>query len=226
MIPLRDNIPSRTTPFVTWSIIAANCFVFWLQITSGGAPGFERFVYDWAVIPLRLFGDPQSQWHTLVTATFLHGGWMHIIGNMVFLYIFGDNVEDRMGHFKFLIFYILAGILANFSQAFISSTSPIPLIGASGAIAGVLGSYFFFYPHAKVMTLLPFGVFSRIVEVPAFFFLGFWFLMQTFNSIGSIGVTMATQKHTGGVAWLAHAAGFVIGLVMSPVFGGRRSKFK
>src|SRR5687767_11390937 len=113
MIPLRDNIPSRVTPFITWMLIAANAYVFYLQITAGGVVGFEKFVYRWAVIPAHLFAHPGEQWFTLITATFLHGGWMHIIGNMVFLYIFGDNVEDRMGHFKFIVFYIVAGILAN-----------------------------------------------------------------------------------------------------------------
>ncbi len=226
MIPLRDNIPSGRTPFVTWALIAANAFVFYHQITAGGYAGFEKFVFQWAVIPHQLFGNPSSHWHSLITATFLHGGWMHILGNMVFLYIFGDNVEDRMGHVKFLIFYLLLGVLANLSQAFLHQSSSIPLIGASGAIAGVLGSYFYYYPHARVLTLLPFGIFSRVVEIPAFFFLGFWFLMQAFNSTVSIGVAMAAQKESGGVAWLAHAAGFVIGLVLSPIFGEKRSRFK
>jgi membrane associated rhomboid family serine protease len=226
MIPLRDNIPSRITPFVTWSIIAANCYVFYLQITTGGAAGFERFINQWAVIPSHLFSDPHTYWHTLITATFLHGGWMHIISNMVFLYIFGDNVEDRMGHVKFFIFYILVGMIANGSQALISQSSKIPLIGASGAIAGVLGSYFFYYPHAKVLTLIPFGIFTRVVEVPAYLFLGFWFLIQTLNSTVSVSVQMATRQQSGGVAFLAHAAGFVVGLVVSPFFGDKRSKFK
>lgn len=226
MIPLRDNIPSRSTPFVTWLIIAANVFVFYLQLTSGGPIGFEQFITQWAAIPLRLWNDIGTYWYTLVTATFLHGGWMHIIGNMVFLYIFGDNVEDRMGHLRFLIFYTSVGVLANGSQALISSTSSIPLVGASGAIAGVLGSYFYFYPHARVLTLIPFGIFTRIVEVPAFFFLGFWFLIQALNTTTSVAVQMAAKQHTGGIAWLAHASGFVIGLLVSPVFGQRRSRFK
>ncbi len=226
MIPLRDNIPSRITPFITWLLIAANCYVFFLQITAGGVKGFEKFVYQWAVIPSHLFSNPSQYWYTLITATFLHGGWGHIIGNMVFLYIFGDNVEDRMGHFKYLIFYFLIGIVANFSQALLSQTSQIPLLGASGAIAGVLGSYFFYYPHARIMTLVPLGFFSRIIEVPAFVFLGIWFLMQTLNTTVSISVQMATKQTSGGVAFLAHAAGFVGGLVLSPIFGSKRSRFK
>jgi len=226
MIPLRDNIPSKGTPFITWSLVAVNCYVFYLQITAGGDIGFEKFINHWAVVPYQLFGDPMLHWHTLITATFLHGGWMHIIGNMVFLYIFGDNVEDRMGHFNYLIFYLLAGILANGSQAFISQSSKIPLIGASGAIAGVLGSYFFYYPHAQVLTLVPFGFFTRIVEIPAYIFLGLWFLMQTFSSTAAIASHAVAKQASGGIAFLAHVVGFVSGLVMSPVFGDKRSKYK
>ncbi len=226
MIPLRDNIPSGVKPFVTWAFIVANCYVFYLQITAGGAPGFEHFVNEWAVIPQRLFSNPGKYWHSLLTATFLHGGWMHIIGNMVFLYIFGDNVEDRMGHAKFFVFYLLVGMFANFSQAFISQSSKIPLIGASGAIAGVLGSYFYYYPHSRILTLIPLGLFSKVVEIPAFIFLGIWFLLQTVNSTVAFSVQMATKQASGGVAFLAHAAGFVAGLVCSPIFGDKRSRFK
>ncbi len=226
MIPLRDNIPSKGKPFVTWALILANCYVFYLQVTSGGDVGFERFVNRWAVIPSKLFGNPLAHWHTLITATFLHGGWMHIIGNMVFLYIFGKNVEDRMGHVKYLIFYLLVGMLANGSQAFISQTSKIPLIGASGAIAGVLGSYFFYYPYAKILTLLPIFFFIRIIEIPAFIFLGFWFLMQTLNSTATISAQMSSHQASGGVAFIAHAVGFIAGLIFSPIFGDKRSRFK
>jgi len=226
MIPLRDNIPSKGTPYVMLSIIAANCYVFYLQVTAGGAAGFERFINHWAVIPSHLYVHPASEWKKLITAAFLHGGWMHIIGNMVFLYIFGDNVEDRMGHFKFGAFYLLVGVIANGSQAMISPGSNVPLIGASGAIAGVLGSYFFYFPHAQILTLIPLGFFTRIVEAPAFIFLGLWFLMQTLSTTASISVQMASKGSTGGVAFLAHAAGFVAGLVLSPFFGDKRSRFK
>ena len=226
MIPLRDNIPSKTSPFITWSIIAANCYVFYLQITSGGDIGFERMINHWAVIPAHLFANPKLYWPTLVTAAFLHGGWMHIIGNMVFLYIFGHSVEDRMGHFKYLIFYLLLGVIANGSQALASQSSKIPLIGASGAIAGVLGAYFFYYPYARILTLIPLGFFTRVVEVPAFIFLGLWFLMQALSSTMALSAQMAAKPVSGGVAFLAHAAGFVAGLVLSPFFGDKRSRFK
>ena len=222
MIPLRDNVPVKIIPFVTWSLIAINCFVFYLQITAGGEPGFVKFIDHWAVIPHRLFMQPRIYWYTLVTATFLHGGWMHIIGNMVFLYIFGDNVEERMGHFKYLIFYLIVGILANGAQAYMMQASKIPLIGASGAIAGVLGSYFFFYPYAKVMTLVPIFFFIRVMEIPAFIFLGLWFIMQTFNSTMMMSAHMASNQ-TGGVAFMAHAVGFVAGLIFSPFFSDKRA---
>ncbi len=225
MIPLHDDIPSKRVPFITWSIIAANCYIFYLQLTAGGNSGFERFISHWAVIPVHLSLDLQKYWYTLITAAFLHGGWMHIIGNMVFLYIFGDNVEDRLGHFKFILFYLLIGVIANGSQAILDQHSTIPLIGASGAIAGVLGAYFFYYPHSKIMTLVWLGFFVKTIEIPAFIFLGFWFIMQTINSSASFSMH-AAKVQTGGVAFLAHAAGFISGLIFCPFFGDKRSKYK
>jgi membrane associated rhomboid family serine protease len=226
VIPLRDNIPSKSFPFITYALIAANCYVFYLQITAGGTAGFERFIYQWAVVPSKLFSHPSAYAYTLFSATFLHGGWLHIIGNMLFLYIFGDNVEDRMGHVRFLIFYLLIGALANGTQAYMSSRSVLPLIGASGAIAGVLGSYFFYYPHSRVLTLIPLWFFSRIVEIPAFIFLGFWFVLQAITSSVSMAARMTAGHESGGVAWLAHAAGFVMGLIISPALAQKRSRFK
>src|SRR5579864_8821120 len=132
MIPLRDNIQSKITPFVTWALICANCYIFYIELRTGSQAGMERLIDRWAVIPAHLFAHPKLYWHTLITAAFLHGGWMHLIGNMVFLYIFGHSVEDRMGHYKYLIFYLLLGVVANGSQALASQTSKVPLIGASG----------------------------------------------------------------------------------------------
>jgi membrane associated rhomboid family serine protease len=226
MIPLRDNIPSKTTPFVLWSLIAVNCYVFYLQLTAGGPEGFERFVNHWAVIPAHLYSNPHKYWFTLITAAFVHGGWMHIIGNMIFLYIFGHSVEDRMGHFKFLVFYLLIGALANGSQTLIAQTSKIPLIGASGAIAGVLGAYFFYYPYARILTVVPIFFFIRIIEIPAFIFLGFWFLMQAMDTTISFSSQLAHHQDVGGIAFLAHAVGFVAGLILGPFFGDKRSRFK
>lgn len=211
---------------MTWSLIVLNSYIFYLQVSSGGVSGFEHFISAWAVIPAHLAARPETYCYTLVTAAFLHGSWMHIIGNMVFLYIFGENVEDRMGHIKFVLFYLVVGILANASQALIDPKSNIPLIGASGAIAGVLGSYFFYYPYSRVLTLVPILFFVRIVEIPAFIFLGFWFIMQTLNTTASLSLQASAHHQSGGVAFLAHAVGFVAGLIFSPFFGDKRSRFK
>jgi membrane associated rhomboid family serine protease len=227
MIPLRDNIKSGSFPFVNWILISMNAFVFYVMLTLPSSRHLQAFMNQYAVVPKHLFADPIGQALTLLTATFLHGGWLHIIFNMLFLFIFGDNVEDRLGHLKYFLFYLLAAVLANCTHAFFSSKSMIPLVGASGAIAGVLGAYFFYYPHAKVLTLIPLGLFSTIREIPAFFFLGLWFLLQTFNGALSISAQVVTrQEIAGGVAWWAHASGFIWGLLMSPIFGSRRSKYK
>jgi len=221
VIPLRDNIVSRSFPFISWLLLLTNAYVFFLELQAG--PQLETFIRTWALTPKILFSDPVQYSFTVVTAMFLHGGWMHVISNMLFLYIFGDNVEDRLGHFKFLIFYLLTGIIANLVQAWTTPTSTIFLLGASGAIAGVLGAYFFYYPHSRVVTLIPIGFFITIREIPAFFFLGFWFIIQVFSGAGSL---MTAQESTGGVAWWAHASGFVAGLVLAPIFGGRTSKYR
>jgi membrane associated rhomboid family serine protease len=220
MIPLKDNVPSSRIPFITWAFIAINCFMFHVELKFDPGPHLDDFVKAWAVIPKQLWANFSGHFLSLVTATFLHGGWMHLIGNMLFLYIFGDNVEDRMGHFRFVIFYLLVGIAANLIQAYTASHSNIPLIGASGAIAGVLGAYFFYHPHAKVLTLIPLGFFSRIVQVPAFIFLGLWFLIQAIQGAATLNV--ATMQDVGGVAWWAHASGFIAGLLLGPVFSNTK----
>src|SRR5262249_7630405 len=143
MIPLRDNIKTSTKPIINWIFILINCYAFYLEIRIRDQAALESFIAQWAVVPSRLWQDLAGQWWTMITATFLHGGWMHIIGNMLFLHIFGDNVEDRMGHFRYLLFYLCVGIFANGVQAYLSAASKLPLIGASGAVAGVLGAYFF-----------------------------------------------------------------------------------
>lgn len=224
MIPLRDNIRSKTFAYINWLLILVNVAVFTLMLKMPEGR-LHSFVTNFAVIPNELMNRALSESFTLVSATFVHGGWMHIISNMLFLHIFGDNVEDRMGHFGYLFFYLLAGVLANGTQALFTPTSMIPLVGASGAIAGVLGAYFFYYPHSKVLTLIPLGFFSTIREIPAFFFLGIWFLLQTFNGTLSISQQMVTKQSMGGVAWWAHAAGFIWGLLLSPIFGRRVGKY-
>ena len=199
MIPLRDVIPSRTVPFVTITIIVLNALAWMLELSLSPRE-LREFLYVYGVVPAN-FHAP-----TLVTSMFLHGSWSHILGNMWYLWIFGDNVEDQCGHGRFVVFYLLCGIVAALGQVVMSSDSMVPTIGASGAIAGVMGAYFVLYPQSRVLTLIPIFWF-QVVEVPAIVLLGFWFLMQLANA----GALAATTSHTGGVAFAAHVAGFLVG---------------
>ena len=199
--------------------------MFFFEMKLANHDLLEPFLLAWGIVPARLFSDFRSEAVTLISSTFLHGGWAHIIGNMMYLYIFGDNVEDRLGHFRYLVFYVCAGVIAGLCQSYMSPASNMPLIGASGAIAGVLGAYFFFFPKARVLTLIPLGFFSRMIEVPAFLFLGFWFVMQTFSGSLALSAAILSRREIGGVAWWAHAGGFLGGLILGPVLGGfSRSK--
>ena len=201
MIPLRDVIPSRTVPFITITIIAINALAWFVELGQGPRD-LNRFLYAYGLVP----GDFHAA--TLVTSMFLHGSWSHILGNMLYLWIFGDNVEDRCGHGRFVVFYLLCGLAAGAGQILMNPDSMVPTIGASGAIAGIMGAYFVLYPHSRVLTFIPFPLLS-IVEVPAIFLLGFWFLMQLFNA-GTVAVTAGTSG--GGVAFAAHIVGFVFGV--------------
>src|SRR6185503_10642300 len=212
MIPLRDVIPSRTTPYITITIIVLNALA-WLFEVSLPHEVLNEFLTIYGVVPAD-FSPP-----TLVTSMFLHGSWSHVIGNMWYLWIFGDNVEDRVGHGRFIVFYLLCGVVAALGQIAIDPTSTLPTIGASGAIAGVMGAYFVLYPRSRVLTLLPW-IFIQIVELPATVLLGFWFLMQLFSA-GAIAVTAST--HGGGVAFMAHVAGFVLGVGGIFVFRKKQS---
>jgi membrane associated rhomboid family serine protease len=202
MIPLRDVIPSRTTPYITITIIFLNAAA-WLFELSLPADALPVFLQVYGVVPAHFRAA------TLVTSMFLHGGWMHVIGNMWYLWIFGDNVEDRVGHARFIVFYLLCGIAAALGQIVMEPGSLLPTIGASGAIAGVMGAYFVLYPRSRVLTLIPLVIFWEVIEVPATLLLGFWFLMQLFSA-GAIAVTASTGG--GGVAFMAHVAGFVCGV--------------
>jgi membrane associated rhomboid family serine protease len=202
MIPLRDVIPSRTTPYITVTIIVLNAAAWFLEL-SLPADVLPVFLQVYGVVPARFHAL------TLLTSMFLHGGWMHVIGNMWYLWIFGDNVEDRVGHGRFIVFYLLCGIAAALGQILIDPASRLPTIGASGAIAGVMGGYFVLYPHSRVLTLIPLVIFWEVIEVPAIMLLGFWFLMQLFSA-GAIAVTASTGG--GGVAFMAHVAGFLCGV--------------
>jgi len=207
VIPLRDIIPSRTTPYITVTIIALNVMA-WLFELSLPRDVLPVFLQVYGVVP----GDFHAP--TLISSMFLHGGWSHVIGNMWYLWIFGDNIEDRLGHARFIVFYLLCGITAALGQIVVDPSSTLPTIGASGAIAGVMGAYFVLYPHSRVLTLIPW-IFLQVVELPAIVLLGFWFLMQLFSA-GAIAVTAST--HGGGVAFAAHVAGFVMGMIGVFVF--------
>ena len=214
MIPLRDVIPSRTTPYVTVAIIILNALA-WLFEVSMPRENLTVFLQVWGVVPAAFI--PM----TLVSAMFLHGSWSHVIGNMWYLWIFGDNVEDRLGHGRFIFFYLLCGVVASLGQIQLDPGSTLPMIGASGAIAGVMGAYFVLYPQSRVLTLIPLIIFWEIVELPAIMLLGFWFLMQLFSA-GAIAVTATTGGGSGGVAFMAHVAGFVVGMIGVLVFRKRQ----
>jgi membrane associated rhomboid family serine protease len=203
MIPLRDVIPSRTTPFVTTTLIVVNVLVF-LYEQSMGQRALEQFVFTYGFVP------GAFSWAAILTSMFMHGGWMHLIGNMLSLWIFGDNVEDRLGHLRYVGFYLACGVLAALAHAVSDPSSMIPTVGASGAIAGVMGAYFVLYPHSRVLTLIFLFVFVQVVEIPAVVFLGFWFVMQLVSGVGS-SLATATGQAAGGIAFWAHVAGFAAG---------------
>ncbi len=216
MIPLRDNIPSRTFPIVNSTLIIINCVVFLYELSLG--PGLSLFIDRYGVIPARFFNArlASDMITPLFSFMFLHGGWLHIISNMLYLWIFGDNVEDRMGPFGYLIFYLMCGIASGLVQLFVSPASRIPIVGASGAIAGVMGAYLLLYPYGRVVTLIFVLFFVQVVQIPAFFFLVFWFMLQFLSGASS----MAGQE--GGVAWWAHVGGFLCGLLMVFPFSRRK----
>lgn len=226
MVPLNDENPTSKTAFVVYSLIIVNVLLFLYEISLSDVQ-LRQFFYSWAVVPCQLSNTcsvalPVSQfpeWLTLFSSQFLHGGWLHLGGNMLFLWIFGNNVEDCLGHVKFLIFYLACGVLASLSQWFFSSGSAIPSLGASGAIAGVMGAYILRYPQAKVLTLIPLGFFITTVRIPALFFLGFWFLQQAFYGAASLNAPANIGIEGGGIAYWAHAGGFVFGAILGPLMG-------
>jgi len=203
MFPLRDVIPSRTTPYITVTIILLNAFAWFYELALP-RDVLPVFLQVYGVVPAD-FSAP-----TLITSMFLHGSWMHVIGNMWWLWIFGDNVEDRLGHGRFIVFYLVCGIVAALGQTAIDPYSTLPTIGASGAIAGVMGAYIVLYPHSRVLTLVPIVFYIEIIELPAVLLLGVWFVMQLFSA-GAVAVTAATHGG-GGVAFMAHVAGFLVGM--------------
>ena len=222
MFPLRDTVRSRTFPLVNLALIGLNIVVFLLELSSG-PQGLDRLLGAYALIPARLSWAQPLTGITLLTSAFLHGGWFHLLSNMWTLFIFGDNVEDRMGHMRYLIFYLLAGAAAGAAQVVFDPLSRLPTVGASGAIAGVLGAYFILYPQGRVLTFLPLFILPWFVEIPAYFFLGIWFISQLSSGLFNLGAA-GTPGSYGGIAWWAHVGGFVFGLILVNVFARRRSR--
>ena len=217
MFPVHDDNPTRITPYVTYVILAACVLVFFWQISLGDA--VQQAVYSFGVIPSVLFASKSlpaelevlPAWLTIFSSMFLHGGWMHLIGNMLYLWVFGNNVEDAMGHRRFVVFYLACGLLAALTQAVFNPQSEIPMIGASGAISGVLGAYLLLHPRARILVVIPIGILIYTPWIAAYWVLGFWFILQLINSLVS-------ASEMGGVAYGAHIGGFVAGMILIPFF--------
>jgi len=220
MFPLYDTARSRKFPLINLTLIIANILAFLYELQMG-SNALQDFISTWGLVPARLVSDPTAHWTTIYSAMFLHGGWFHILSNMWVLFIFGDNVEARMGKIKYLIFYLLSGTAAGLLQTYVLPTSQVPMIGASGAIAGVLGAYLVLFPRSRVASLVPIFFIFTIIEIPAVIFLIFWFLSQLYSGLFSIQGGSAS-----GIAWWAHVGGFVFGLVMSFVFANRRPYYR
>jgi membrane associated rhomboid family serine protease len=208
VFPVSDVIPSKTTPYVTIGLIALNAVTFLGELQLSGGPELQLLMQTFGIVPAYF------TWPTLVTSMFLHEGWIHLLGNMLYLWIFGDNVEDRLGHFGYLIFYLGCGAAAALGQVAVSPDSTIPMIGASGAIAGVMGAYFVLFPQSRVLTVVFLVFFMDMFEIPAIFFLGIWFVKELFNGVGSLGA----QAMSGGVAFWAHIVGFAVGALVGMIW--------
>ena len=225
MIPIRDRNPSGTFPFVTVSIIALNILVFLFELSLG--QGLDSFLFQFGVVPIKVYYSTDipgsniiNTYFPFLSFMFLHGGFVHLIGNMWYLWIFGDNVEDRLGRIKFVIFYLICGIGSAIVHVYFNSQSGVPCVGASGAIAGVLGAYMVTFPRARVLVLIPLFIVWQTIELPAIIVLGFWFLIQFFSGTASISST-----HGGGVAWWAHIGGFVLGVILIKLFPKSRRQY-
>ena len=229
MIPLRDNILYQGYPAVTWILILLNGMIFVFEI-SIPKDFLQQLFYLFGLVPARyslppwasIHGLPFDDYLSFVTNMFLHGGWLHILGNMWFLYLFGSRVEDQTGHVRFLVFYLLSGIAASVVNFLIDIRSTIPEFGASGAIAGVMGAYIVMFPRARILTLIPIFIFPFFVELSAFFYIGYWFILQLFS--GTLSLTMSSAQ--GGVAWWAHIGGFIAGIVLLPFLRKRGLSYR
>ena len=225
MLPIQDSVPSRSVPVVTRALVLVNVLVFFFELTLP-RHGIEQLFYLFGIVPSRLthpdwaanVGFPAGTYWTILTHQFLHGGWLHLVANMWTLWIFGDNVEDRMGSLRFLIFYLICGSVAALTQVLTNPDSTIPSVGASGAIAGVLGAYLLFFPTARLIVLLPIFFYPFFFEVPAVLYLFLWFLIQLFSGAAAL----AGPQEVGGIAWWAHVGGFVSGMLLCRLFVRRR----
>ena len=224
MFPLHDDNPSSRTPYINYVLIISCVLIFFWQLSLGRFA--QNAIYSLGMIPAVLFDIKQlpadletiPAWATLFSSMFLHGGWMHLIGNMLYLWIFGNNVEDAMGHGRFIVFYLLCGLVAALAQALPDPQSAVPMIGASGAISGVLGAYLLLYPHARVLVVIPIGLYPFSTRLKAGWVLGFWILLQVFNSM------MTAADQSGGVAWGAHIGGFIAGMALIPFFKSKNTR--
>jgi len=219
MFPLYDTVRSRRFPAINLILIVINVLAFLYQIQMDPS-ALKEFIFEWGLIPARLAGDPSSAWMTIFTSMFLHGGWFHIINNMWVLFIFGDNVEARMGGIRYLSFYLLSGVAAVLLQTYVLPSSDVPMIGASGAVAGVLGAYLILFPHSRIASLVPILFIFTIIEIPAVIFLLFWFVSQLYSGLFAI-----QGGGESGIAWWAHIGGFLFGIIMV-FFFGRRTTYR
>ncbi|MCV3215086.1 rhomboid family intramembrane serine protease [Plectonema radiosum NIES-515] len=218
MFPLYDENPTRITPYITYGLIGMNILVFLHEVSLSGQ-ALEPFFQSYAVIPQQLTTNFAQEWTTLFTSQFLHGGWWHLISNMVYLWVFGNNIEDRLGHFKYIIFYLACGALAAMCQWFVGVNSQIPSLGASGAIAGILGAYIIRFAHVKVVTLIFLGFFVTTIRVPALIIIGLFFVQNVISGLASLQAAANMSVESGGVAYWAHIGGFVFGIILGPLLG-------
>ncbi|MDB9528075.1 rhomboid family intramembrane serine protease [Oscillatoria sp. CS-180] len=232
MVPLKDDNPIKITPYVTYGLIAINVLVFLYELTLL-PPDLMDFFQSWAVVPEQLTGSLHwksitlstvHEWFTLISAQFIHAGFLHIAGNMLYLWVFGNNVEEELGHIRFLLFYLICGTLATMTQWYFGMSSEIPSLGASGAIAGVMGAYVFRFPDVRILTIVPLGFFFFPIRIPAMFYLGIWFLQQAAYGVASLNVPANIGMAEGGIAYWAHAGGFVFGAIAGPLLGLFESK--
>lgn len=217
MFPLYDENPTRITPYVTYGLIGMNIVVFFHEISLSNLQ-LEQFFQLYAVVPQQLTTNITTEWTTLFTSQFLHGGWWHLISNMVYLWVFGNNVEDRLGHFKYLLFYLICGLLAALCQWSISINSIVPSLGASGAISGVLGAYLIWFPRARITTLIFLGFFVTTINVPAMVMIGIFVIQNLIAGFTSLQTAANMTVETGGVAYWAHLGGFIFGIILAPIF--------